>query len=483
MGVTFYVLIYCLLLLLSTATSWDCRPFEENMPYTLATKWRSTKYDSDKVAWVKNGVIYATCDTDLSCVNYFDHVTEIRTDLNQDGFSWVNLTILNATRREAGVWTLKYIEGIETQASIIEQCNLKSYVKAESVHCNATRTTDGVSVQCVVTRVWPQAVCLFNTSLHDTTIKYVKNETHRHELNALTPVYYNTVCSTKVFDESSFDIDISVFPNFAAGSNDDKYSFRTSFHYSKIDNTFVKVDRTIKGREDNNVILMNETELSDPGQVPNKAEQFKSVTVDLTPSKPERCDQSTDKYSLHIVCAFLLVLSSSFKCQLLIKTDQGYLHFQTEVTSSEQTSFSPDCMFVVPRTSLKPDTYVATVILVEEGKHHPGNNRSITFQIDIEPTLLANGTSKFIQPASLKSFLLFLLAASVVTLAVICLLAYRFRNVLKSERVRLCATRSPSIHSGIYEDIDERLSSLSSSTQAREQAYANTTATRTVLSV
>ncbi|KAK6964256.1 hypothetical protein BgiMline_031472 [Biomphalaria glabrata] len=482
MGVTFYVLIYCLLLLLSTATSWDCRPFEENRPYTLATKWRPTKYDSDKVAWVKNSVIYATCDTDLSCVNYFDHVTEIRTALNQDGFSWVNLTILNATRREAGVWTLKYIEGIETQASIIEQCDLKSYVKAESVHCNTTRATDGVSVQCVVTRVWPQAVCIFNTSLHH------KNVTHRHELNAQTPVYYNTVCIANVLDTGSFDLDITVFPNFAGGRNDDKYSIRTSFHYNNIDNTFVKVDRKGKGREDNNVILINETELSDPGQVPNKAEQFKSVTVDLTPSKPERCDQSSDKYSLHILCSFVLVLSSSFQCQLLIKTDQGYLQFQssleqTEVTSNEQTSFSPDCMFVVPRTSLKPDTYVATVILLAEGKQHPGNNRSITFHIDLEPTLLANVTSKFIQPASLKSFLLFLLAASVVTLAVICLLAYKFRNVLKSERVRLCVTRSPSVHSGVYEDIDERLSSLSSSTQGREQAYVNTTATRTVLSV
>ncbi|KAI8779969.1 hypothetical protein BgiBS90_019163, partial [Biomphalaria glabrata] len=87
----------------------------------------------------------------------------------------------------------------------------------------------------------------------------------------------------------------------------------------------------------------------------------------------------------------------------------GYLQFQsslekTEVTSNKQTSFSPECMFVVPRTSLKPDTYVATVILVEEGKHHPINNSSITFQIDLKPTLLANVTSKFIQPASLKKF-------------------------------------------------------------------------------
>ncbi|KAK6964252.1 hypothetical protein BgiMline_031468, partial [Biomphalaria glabrata] len=172
--------------------------------------------------------------------------------------------------------------------------------------------------------------------------------------------------------------------------------------------------------------------------------------------------------------------------KIILIVFNGYLQFQsslekTEVTSNKQTSFSPECMFVVPRTSLKPDTYVATVILVEEGKHHPINNSSITFQIDLEPTLLANVTSKFIQPASLKSFLLFLLAASAVTLAVICLLAYRFRNVLKSERVRLCVTRSPSLHSGVYEDLNERLSSLASRTQGREQSYVNTTANRTVL--
>nr|KAI8746157.1 hypothetical protein BgiMline_019873 [Biomphalaria glabrata] len=167
----------------------------------------------------------------MSCVSYFEHVAQIRTALNQDGFSWVNLTILNATRREAGVWTFKHIDGIETQASIIEQCDLKSYVKAESVDCETIQATDGVSVQCVVTRVWPQAVCLFNTSLHNTSIEYsISNVTHQHELSSQAPAYYNTTCSAKVLYTGTFDIDITVFPNITGA--DDNLEFRTSLHYN-----------------------------------------------------------------------------------------------------------------------------------------------------------------------------------------------------------------------------------------------------------
>uniref|UniRef100_A0A2C9L2N9 Uncharacterized protein n=1 Tax=Biomphalaria glabrata TaxID=6526 RepID=A0A2C9L2N9_BIOGL len=229
MHILFFLLLSLYRLLNFTSILWNCKPFEENKPYTLSTRWH-TKI-SAKVAWVKNDAIYATCDINMSCESYFEHVAQIRTALNQDGFFWVNLTILNATRREADVWTLKFIEGIETQASIIEQCDLKSYVKAERVDCETIQATDGMSVQCVVTRVWPQAVCLFNTSLHNTSIEYsISNVTHQHELSSQAPAYYKTTCSAKVLYTGTFDIDITVFPNITGA--DDNLEFRTSLHYN-----------------------------------------------------------------------------------------------------------------------------------------------------------------------------------------------------------------------------------------------------------
>ncbi|KAI8779967.1 hypothetical protein BgiBS90_019161, partial [Biomphalaria glabrata] len=60
-------------------------------------------------------------------MNYFNHLTNTVVQLSGDGTLIIQHKVLNATRKDVGVWSIKYIQGIQTERSIVSKCNLRSY--------------------------------------------------------------------------------------------------------------------------------------------------------------------------------------------------------------------------------------------------------------------------------------------------------------------------------------------------------------------
>ncbi|KAK0066750.1 hypothetical protein Bpfe_003485 [Biomphalaria pfeifferi] len=216
------VLIFmCQLVIL---TGLNCDPFEENQPYSIFFTWKLDGHGESKVALDKNGVILATCDTDSTCVNYFDHCSATSITLLAGGSFLINHTIFTATRRDAGQWTLKYLEGIQSENSVVGRCHLASYTKIYSTKCKSQLNKDNVVIMCETANAFPRSRCQFKVSHQQKEWLYSKNISYSYELNQNGRYdYYKTMCSTRVrfLKIGSYTVDVNMFPSVTGDDDRD----------------------------------------------------------------------------------------------------------------------------------------------------------------------------------------------------------------------------------------------------------------------
>ncbi|XP_055867103.1 uncharacterized protein LOC129922913 [Biomphalaria glabrata] len=156
----------------------DCKPFEENQPHIWNILWIARQDESSEVAVEKDGVIYASCDLDTSCINYFDHLTITDVQSTSDGPLRIRHKVLNATRKVEGFWSIKYIQGVQSERSLVSSCYLRPYARVTNVDCQKYLTYTGLEIICKSQRVYPEAKCHFSVNSFEVSLIFKLHQTY-----------------------------------------------------------------------------------------------------------------------------------------------------------------------------------------------------------------------------------------------------------------------------------------------------------------
>ncbi|KAH9512203.1 hypothetical protein Btru_041109 [Bulinus truncatus] len=413
----------------------DCKPLEENRPYSLMWPWRPNEHDRSKVALEKDGVIYATCYIDMTCVNYYDHVADTRITPYSDGSYLINLTIYNATRREVGKWVLKYVEGVQNHKSVVSKCYLKSYAYN-----------------------WGITVYIGKLGIvlgYQTFEKNVSDIVHIHQ-TTWDNIYFNSLCQLQVHlhttTTGSYSVDVSMFPDITGDDSDAQYGASTTTHFVKDGSSQLSVqycDEEIDADSLNKtkVCLVKSRNDSYTTEAPSKP-----VVIEDKGHINGRCDIDTNGNEIVVQCSFVHTFPESFRCEIFLKKkEEQYLTIDgtlktTELVSDTVFRHLSQCTFLVSGSYIEPGQYEATVIASEQNEQlSTGKNMSIFFDLDVKDTRQEADkplTDKFIQ----LHYLFIPAIAGLIIIIVLFVLAFKFKI--------FCRLTTASGKSNHYEEIN-----------------------------
>ncbi|KAH9488699.1 hypothetical protein Btru_061208 [Bulinus truncatus] len=120
------------------------------------------------------------CSINETCSDAEENVTSSTVRFVKSHTYTTSIKIYNVTRKVAGKWTLVYAEST-TDDYLIHSCQLNVYAVYGDIRCHKTIAFDGLSVQCSVDKLFPQAACKFNVTLNKVFINVTGMITYKNE--------------------------------------------------------------------------------------------------------------------------------------------------------------------------------------------------------------------------------------------------------------------------------------------------------------
>ncbi|KAK0066749.1 polymorphic transmembrane cluster 2 transmembrane protein 2 [Biomphalaria pfeifferi] len=409
----------------------DCKPFEENQPHIWNILWIARQDESSEVAVEKDGVIYASCDLDTSCTNYFDHLTITDVHLTSDGPLRIEHKVLNATRKDEGFWSIKYIQGVQSDRSLVSSCYLRSYTRLRNVDCLKYLSYAGLEIICKSQRVYPKAKCHFSVHSVDSVLNNTLHVRYDHDtVTDGQTIYYNTACRLHIplelLSNGTYTVNVNMYPDVTGYVTDSEYGNMTSLEFVIDESSSILLEVC----EDNSTSLVKKVcVVKSLDSTPPRVDKQNSMLENVESKLQGKCDLETIQNDINIVCSYEHATPEGFQCQLFLQQNENQSLIVDAVSESlvdvtnKFTSYKSLCSFVVYGDFLRPGLYSAYVsATAKEVQGRSNKNITIYFELEVKRQSESIKSQEVVYESIAMNVLFVVLAlAALVTVAIIAL--------------------------------------------------------------
>nr|QNL15873.1 polymorphic transmembrane cluster 2 transmembrane protein 8 [Biomphalaria glabrata] len=122
-----------------------------------------------------------------------------------------------------GEWNVQLLTGKEQQS-----CPLIVYAIFGELNCSETliQGQGQINVTCIITKVFPEAICNLSTSLD---VELTEEISYEHDPFIDKYLYYNTSCTFVLPKNVTQNITVTMYPNVTGNKTDIKYGKFTTF--------------------------------------------------------------------------------------------------------------------------------------------------------------------------------------------------------------------------------------------------------------
>ncbi len=149
--VAWTLVFYVGALLMSICDS--CSPAVQNKAYSFQGSFRHTLKESLELTWLRNKTPISLCRANFACYDYSDVKTSTTLRSSGDGYIEYKLTLKNVTKRDANVWSLKYLGLASLQKpEPLFSCTLNVFELSAPSLVNCTNMVEeGEIISCLCT--------------------------------------------------------------------------------------------------------------------------------------------------------------------------------------------------------------------------------------------------------------------------------------------------------------------------------------------